>query len=91
MPIRGVLAWLDTVMRNSTIYLPPALRGQNVSTEARVEHYQIFWPYLLDKWKKYGAQHVAFAPENPLGQWRDMIQELYDIELKIPGEKKSKR
>jgi len=77
------------LMRNSSIYLPPALRGKNVSVQTRVEHYQIFWPYLLDKWKKYGAHHVAFAPENPLGQWRHMIQELYDIELKIPGERKS--
>jgi transposase len=74
------------LMRNSTIYLPPTLRGSNVSAAARVEYYQILWPYLLDKWKKYGAHQVAFAPENPLGQWRTMIQELYDIELKIPGE-----
>lgn len=79
------------LMRNSTIYLPPALRGSNASPTERVEYYQVFWPYLLDKWKKYGAQHVAFAPENPLGQWRDMIQDLYDIELKIPDQKKSKR
>jgi len=79
------------LMRNSTIYLPPALRGSKVPAEARVEYYQVFWPYLLDKWKKYGAHQVAFAPENPLGQWREMIQELYDIELIIPGEKKSKR
>lgn len=71
------------LMRNSTIYLPPELRGSKVSTEARVEYYQIFWPYLLDKWRKYGAAKIAFAPENPLGQWRNMIQELYDIELKI--------
>jgi transposase len=79
------------LMRNSAIYLPPALRGSNVSAEARVEYYRIFWPYLLDKWKKYGAHHVAFAPENPLGQWRNMIQELYDIELKIPSEHKANR
>ena len=44
--------------------------------------------YLLDKWRKYGAHHIAFAPENPLGQWRNMIQELYDIELKIPDANK---
>lgn len=79
------------LMRHSAIYLPPALREANVPVEARVEYYQMFWPYLLDKWKKYDAHQVAFAPENPLGQWRDMIQELYDIELNIPGEKKSKR
>lgn len=79
------------LMRNSTIYLPPSLRGPRVPPEARVKYYQVFWPYLLDKWKKYDAHQVAFAPENPLGQWRNMIQELYGIELKIPGEIKSRR
>ena len=78
------------LMRNSSIYLPPELRKANVSKEERIEYYQIFWPYLLDKWRKYNAHHVAFAPENPLGQWRNMIQDLYDIELKIPGENKAK-
>jgi len=76
------------LMRNSSIYLPPELRGSKVPVEARVEYYQIVWPYLLDKWKKYGAHHVAFAPENPLGQWRTMVQELYDIKLKLPGGKR---
>ena len=76
------------LMRNSSIYLPPELRGSKVPVEERIEYYQIFWPYLLDKWKKYGAHQVAFAPENPLGQWRTMVQELYDIKLKLPGEKR---
>ncbi len=79
------------LMRNSEIYLPPALRAGNVSMEERAEYYQIMWPYLLDKWKKYGAHKVAFAPENPLGQWRNMVQELYKLELKIPGEHKPTR
>lgn len=76
------------LMRNSAIYMPPDVRGSKVAVEARVAYYQIMWPYLLEKWKKYGAHQVAFASENPLGQWRNMIQELYDIELKIPGEKR---
>ncbi len=71
------------LMRNSTIYLPPALRCPNATLTARVEYYQVFWPYLLDKWKKYGAHKIAFAPENPLGQWRDMVQQLYEIDLKM--------
>lgn len=71
------------LMRNSEIYLPPSLRGSHTPVEKRVEYYQIFWPYLLQKWNKYDAQHVAFAPENPLGQWRNMIQELYRIDLKM--------
>lgn len=79
------------LMRSSSIYLPPALRGSNASVTERVKYYQVLWPYLLDKWKKYGAHQVAFSPENPLGQWRDMVQELYDIELKIPGKKYNPR
>lgn len=76
------------LMRNSTVYLPPALRGQNVPAERRAVYYRNFWPFLLDKWRKYDAHHAAFAPENPLGQWRNMIQELYGIELKMPRSQK---
>ncbi len=74
------------LMRHSTIYMPPALRTDRSSAEERAEYYQILWPYLLDKWQKYSAHKVAFAPENPLGQWRNMVQDLYHLELKIPGE-----
>jgi transposase len=85
---RRYLRMAMSLMRNSSIYLPDYLRGPNVSKEERAEYYQMLWPYLLDKWKKYGAVQAAFAPENPLGQWRNMIQELYDIKLRIPGEHK---
>lgn len=73
------------LMRHSSIYLPPELRAANTPMEARAQYYQAFWPYLLGKWKKYGAEKIAFAPDNPLGQWRNMVQELYEIKLKIPG------
>jgi transposase len=73
------------LMRNSTVYLPPELRSAEVPTANRGEYYQVLWPYLLGKWKKYNAHHVAFAPANPLGQWRNMVQELYGIKLHIPG------
>ena len=73
------------LMRKSTVYLPPELRGPAIPAAKRAEYYQVLWPYLLDKWKKYDAHHVAFLPENPLGQWRNMVQELYEIKLHIPG------
>jgi len=41
---------------------------------------------MVGKWRKYDAHRVAFAPDNPLGQWRNMVQELYEIKLKIPGD-----
>lgn len=70
------------LMRNSGVYLPEAVRRQ-ASFEARREYYQTLWPTLLDKWKKYHAHDIAFASENPLGQWRDMVQEVYRITLKL--------
>ena len=88
MSIRGVgiaRRYLRTAMYmmcHWQIYLPENLR-ENSSIDERREYYQMIWPYLLNKWKKYDAHEVAFAPENPLGQWRDMVQNVYGITLKI--------
>lgn len=79
---RRYLRMILHMMRFSHIYLPPELRI-DAGCEARGEYYQMIWPYLLDKWKKYDAHEVAFAPENPLGRWRDMVQGIYNITLKI--------
>ena len=79
---RRYLRMILHMMRFSHIYLPPELRI-DAACEARGEYYQMIWPYLLDKWKKYDAQDVAFAPENPLGRWRDIVQGIYKITLKI--------
>jgi hypothetical protein len=49
----------------------------------RAEYYLITWPKLHAKWKKASALDIAFADDMPLGQWRNMIQELYGIELKL--------
>jgi hypothetical protein len=46
----------------------PILR---VATEAR------------EKWKKVGALEAAFEKNRPLGLWRQIVQELYDIKLKL--------
>ena len=70
------------MMRHWHIYLPQDLR-ESSTFEARREYYQVTWPYLLDKWKRYDAHEVAFACDNPLGQWRDMVQDVYNITLRI--------
>ena len=79
---RRYLRMILHMMRFSHIYLPAHLRTGR-TFEARGEYYQMTWPYLLDKWKRYGAHEIAFAPENPLGQWRDMVQGIYNITLKM--------
>jgi hypothetical protein len=41
------------------------------------------WPKLHKKWQKANALDIAFDKDMPLGQWRNMIQVLYGIELKL--------
>jgi hypothetical protein len=51
--------------------------------EERAGYYLTTWPYLRCKWKKLGALEFAFGKNRPLGQWRQIVQELYDIRLKL--------
>jgi hypothetical protein len=41
------------------------------------------WPYLREKWEKVGAREAAFANNRPLGLWRQIVQELYDLKPKL--------
>jgi len=69
--------------KNHFIYLPTHLRGQNASSQERAQYILDTWPALLVKWKRLGLHEVAFAPENPLGQWRLIMQEIHDIDLPL--------
>jgi hypothetical protein len=79
---RRYLRMILHMMRFSHIYLPPDVR-MGATPEERGEYYQMIWPYFIDKWKRYGAHEIAFAAENPLGQWRDIVQRVYKITLKM--------
>jgi len=72
-----------SLMRTSQIYLPPRLRSVNAAMEERAGYYLMTWPHLRDKWKKVGALEAAFAKDRPLGLWRQIVQDLYDIKLKL--------
>ena len=69
------------LMKTSQIYLPDRLRKNNVKPEERAGYYLMNWPYLREKWRKAGAIKTAFDQTNPLGQWRNMVQRIYDIKL----------
>ena len=47
------------------------------------EYLQEMWPGLRSKWVDHKALELAFAPENPLGKWRQVIEELYRIHLPL--------
>jgi len=80
---RRYLRMAMSLTRTSQIYLPPRLRRTDTAPEERVAYYLMSWPFLRDKWKKAGAHKVAFSKDRPLGLWRQIVQKLYDIKLKI--------
>jgi len=71
------------LMRTSQTYLPKSLRGKKSSMKGRGQYYLMTWPKLRVKWRDVNALDIAFDNDMPLGQWRNMIQELYGIELKL--------
>ncbi len=71
------------LMRTGGIYLPPELRSETATPEQRAAYYLQLWPRLTKKWRRVKAIDAAFAPGNPLGQWRNMVEELYDIKLPL--------
>jgi transposase len=71
------------MMRTSQVYLPPNMRSTHIKPVQRADYYLAMWPYLRDKWNKVGALNAAFAKDKPLGQWRYVVQEIYEIKLKM--------
>jgi len=80
---RRYLRMAMCLMRKSGIYLPHRLRKKGVKPEERAGYYLMSWPYLREKWGKLGALEAAFAKDRPLGRWRNMVQELYEIKLTL--------
>ena len=70
-----------------TIYRPKALMAADTPKEALVLYYQQTWDKLLQKWKSKADLRDVFASERPLGQWRQMAQELYALELRLPTQR----
>ena len=80
---RRYLRMAMCLMRTSQIYLPSKLRKKGIKPEERAGYYLMTWPYLRDKWRKLGALDAAFSEDRPLGRWRNMIQDLYEIKLSL--------
>jgi len=80
---RRFLRMAMSLMRTSQVYLPPRLREADTALEERASYYLMSWPYLRDKWRKPGAVDAAFAKDRPLGLWRQIVEDLYDIKLNL--------
>ncbi len=74
------------LMRTNNAYIPQNLLS--ASTDQRRAYYVKMWPLLRRKWRAVDALELAFNPENPLGQWRNCVQECYGIKLKFKSNNK---
>jgi transposase len=80
---RRYLRMAMCLMRTSQVYLPSRFHKKDVKPEERAGYYLMTWPYLRDKWRKLGALNAAFSEDRPLGRWRNMVQDLYEIKLPL--------
>jgi transposase len=80
---RRYLRMAMSLMRTSQVYLPPGFRKDDTTLQEQAGYYLTTWPYLREKWQKYGALEVAFEKDRPLGQWRNIVQDVYEIKLKL--------
>jgi len=72
------------LVTTGTIYRPKAWLDPDTPKAVLAAYYQALWDKLLLKWKGKADLKDVFAPSQPLGQWRDMAQELYALELRLP-------
>ena len=70
-----------------TIYRPKTLLDPDTPKEKLVLYYQTAWDKLRLKWKGKSDLKDVFAPAHPLGQWRQMVKELYALELRLPQQR----
>ena len=70
------------IIDHQTFFLPPSLHQGGTPEKVRA-YYAMMWPKVLIKWRDRGAILEAVAEGAPLRQWRDMAQELYDLELSL--------
>jgi len=70
------------IIDHQNFFLPPSLHEESTHEQRRA-YYAKMWPKVLIKWRDSGAILEAVAEGTPLRQWRDMVQELYGLELSL--------
>lgn len=74
------------LMRRGTVYRPKALLGPDTPPSDLATYYSELWPRLVAKWQLLRDRwDEVFGPKCPLGQWRQMAQQLYGISLPLPN------
>jgi transposase len=73
------------LMRRTTVYRPKALLDAQTPNSELATYYAELWPRLLAKWNHLLQNwEQLFNPNSALGQWRQMVQQLYQLSLPLP-------
>lgn len=80
---RRFLRMARALSKQGVVYLPRKLRCEKATSQDRAEYVLEVWPDLLVKWKRLNLHQQAFAPDTPLGKWRTVVQNIYEIELPL--------
>ncbi len=72
-----------SMMRTWQFYIPCYLRSNHTDKKDRARYYQSIWPYVTEKWRRARVLEKAFEIDQPMGQWRDIVQKIYKIKLDL--------
>jgi transposase len=82
---KRLLRLCKDLMRRGTVYRPRALLQESTPVAALSAYYSELWPRLLAKWSPLVEDwDQVFHSSYPLGQWRQMVGELYHLSLPLP-------
>ena len=75
------------LVKHSCVYRTKALMAAGTPAKTLASHYQKLWPKLVSKWEDKADLQDVFDKSNPLGQWRQMAQQLYTLKLDLPRQR----
>ena len=77
---RRMLRICTHLVRNMDFFVPPSLLRDS-DYDSRRQYYAMAWDKVLIKWRDRSAIQQAMADGAPLAQWRNMLNERYNLNL----------
>jgi hypothetical protein len=87
---KRLLRIFKDLMRRGSLYRPKPLLAPETPSADLIAYYLALWEKILTKWQGRIEWEALIDPRYPLGQWRQMAQQLYKISLPVPKARASK-
>jgi hypothetical protein len=78
------------LMRRATVYRPKQLLDPQTQDAELSAYYLALWKQMIVKWLGRVEGKALTDPRYPLGQWHQMVEQLYRISLPVPKSKPGK-